>query len=286
MTYSTADVPEVAESSPRPRWGRRAAIVVAIVLVVVGVKFLLHLLLPRNFAGGGVPLPLELASGPFQTLYYCGPAAPKGVVILGTGDGGWSYWEERVAKHLAERGYAVGGWDCRKFADTRKFDHAELIAGFNAAVEAVKARSRAGDVPVWFAGWSTGAEQAVAAAATSDRHERLAGLLVAAPGTRGRFGITTSDLLGVLPEGPGSFAMTDMARELGKLPVVQFAAGLDPLDDVDWIASVPGPHRVVVLEATLHDMGGAGDEFLQDLDEGMAWTLDGMAGFDGSQADN
>ena len=80
---------------------------------VVGVKFLLHLLLPRNFAGSGVALPLELASGPFQTLYYCGPAAPKDVVILGTGDGGWSYWEERVAKHLAERGYAVGGWDCR-----------------------------------------------------------------------------------------------------------------------------------------------------------------------------
>jgi phosphatidylglycerol lysyltransferase len=261
-------------SARRPRWGRQTAIVVAILLLVVGVKFLLHLLLPRNFAGSGVPLPIELASGPFQTLYYCGPAAPKGVVILGTGDGGWSYWEERVATHLAERGYAVGGWDCRKFADTRSFDHAELIAGFRAAVEAVEVRGRAGDVPVWFAGWSTGAEQAVAAAATPDRPEKLAGVLVAAPGTRGRFGITTSDLLGVLPEGPGSFAMADMARELGDMPVVQFAAGLDPLDDVDWIASVPGPHRVVVLEATLHDMGGAGDEFLKDLDEGMAWTLE------------
>lgn len=67
--------------------------------------------------------------------------------------------------------------------------------------------------------------------------------------------------------------MTDMAANLGEVPVVQFAAGLDPLDDVDWISSVPGPHRVFDLEGTLHDMGGAGDEFLKMLDEGMAWTL-------------
>ncbi len=230
-------------------------LLVALLLTVV--KFVLHLLLPRNFAGSGVKLPLPLNGGPFNVLYYCGEQAPRGVVIVGSGDGGWSYWEENVAKHLAERGYAVGGWDCRKFADTRAYGHDELVRGFSAAVDAVEGRAGVSNVPIWYGGWSTGAEQSVAAASSPDRPSRLVGLLLAAPGAHGRYGITTSDLLGVEPSGPGSFALADLAPGLHDLRVVQFAAGLDPLDDVDWIQSVAAPHRVIDLPRTLHDMGGA-----------------------------
>ncbi len=162
--------------------------------MVLLTKFILHLVLPRNFAATGESLPLALASGSFQTSYYCGPQSPKGIVILGTGDGGWSYWEENTAKHLSAMGYAVGGWDCRKFADSRTYDQSSLGAGFHAAVEAVRKRSDADEsIPVWYGGWSTGAEQSVAAAC-GDRPAHLVGLLFAAPGSHGRYGITTSDL--------------------------------------------------------------------------------------------
>ena len=279
---------EIAVTSPdgpsevtvaTPRWGRRIAWLLMAVAIALGVKFLMHLLLPRNFKASGEALPLVLPSGAFSTPYYCDSPSPKGVIILGTGDGGWSYWEENTAKHLAQRGYAVGGWDCRRFADTRSYGHDDLVAGFRAAVVAVEARAGVSDVPVWYGGWSTGAEQSVAAAASRERPARLVGLLLVAPGRRGRYGITTSDLLGVEPSGPGSFALADLAPELGdEVRVVQFAAGLDPLDDVDWIASVPGPHRVIDLPGKLHDMGGAGEEFLQLLDEGIQWTLTAAAG--------
>ena len=244
------------------------------VLVALLIKFILHLLLPRDFAATGEMLSLHIAGGPFQAPCYCGPHKPKGIIILGTGDGGWSYWEENTAKHLAGQGFAVGGWDCRKFADSRTYDHAQLCAGYLALVEAVRKRCRgSGSLPVWYAGWSTGAEQAVAAATAADRPKRLIGLLLAAPGTHGRYGITAGDLLGADPSGPDTFALADLAPKLSGLRVVQFIAGLDPLDDEEWIKSVVGPYRIIELPGMLHDMGGAGPEFQGKVNEAIAWTL-------------
>ena len=259
----------------RRPWLQRILICLGLVALALLAKFVLHLLLPRNFAGTGEKLPLRLESGPFETLYYCGGAEPKGVVILGTGDGGWSYWEENTALHLVGQGYAVGGWDCRKFANTRSYRQPDLVAGFNAAIEAVKERSGAGaGAPVWFGGWSTGAEQSVAAAASPDRAEALTGLLLAAPGSRSRYGLTTADLLGKMPTGPDTFALKDFAPALQGLRVVQFVAGLDPMDDVEWLKSLTTPYRMIPLPGKLHDMGNAGPDFQKAVDEGMAWTLD------------
>lgn len=254
---------------------RKILITLGVIALVLLVKFTLHLVLPRNFRGSGEILPLTLPHGNFQTLYYNQDPSPKGVVIVGTGDGGWSYWEENVSRHLAEKGYAVGGWDCRKFADTRTYDQSELAAGFRAAVAAVRKRSGAQDnCPVWYCGWSTGAEQSVAAAAFPDRPAGLVGLLLAAPGKVGRYGITESDLLGMEPSGPGSFELASLAPKLTGLKVAQFAAGLDPLDDTTWQSALSNtPLRNVELPTSLHDMGGAGGEFLGKLDDAIAWTL-------------
>jgi phosphatidylglycerol lysyltransferase len=260
----------------KPRVLRRVLVVVGVVVLALLVKFVLHLVLPRNFSGSGEVLPLTLPHGTFQTLYYNQSAEPKGVVIVGTGDGGWSYWEEKVSKHLSEKGYAVGSWDCRKFADSRSYDQAELAAGFREAVGAVRKRSGAKeDCPVWYFGWSTGAEQSVAAAAAEgNRPAGLTGLLLAAPGKVGRYGITESDLLGMEPSGPGAFPLEDLAPNLAGLKVVQFVAGLDPLDDTTWQGRLGNvPVKNFELPTSLHDMGGAGEEFLGKLDAAMAWTL-------------
>jgi pimeloyl-ACP methyl ester carboxylesterase len=257
---------------------RITLLVLALIIVSLLVKFVLHLLLPRNFAGNGVPIPLHLSTGEFQTLYYCGSDDPKGIVIIGTGDGGWSnQFEEPLAKHLAAAGYAVGGWDCRKFADTRTFNQTQLTEAFNSAVDAVREHADLeDDTPVWYTGWSTGAEWALAAAADPEREEHLVAVLPAAPGTRSRYGITRSDLLGLDPQGPGSFALSDLAPGLAGVKVVQFAAGLDPMDDVDWIKKLgpQSPHKVVEIPGVLHDMGRSGDKFLTEFDKALQWSLD------------
>jgi Bacterial virulence protein (VirJ) len=255
-------------------WRRRALLLSGLILLAAATGFVAHLVLPRNFAGSGEHLALQLPGGPWDTLYYGSARAPRGIILLASGDGGWSKFDERVARHLVETGYAVAGWDCRKFADSRKYDQAQLIAGFKAAVVAVAKRSGASsNVPVWYGGWSTGAEQAVAAAATTDRPAHLVGLLLAAPGAHGRYGILLSDLMGQEPGGPGSFALTNMAPALTGLRVVQFAAGLDPLDDTSWLKKVTVPHKLIKLPGEFHNMGGFGPEFQQKMDEAITWTL-------------
>jgi pimeloyl-ACP methyl ester carboxylesterase len=258
-----------------PHWRRHLPWAAPALIVTVATWIVLHMVLPHNVIATGALLTLNLAGGPQQIAYFCSTGEPKGIVILGTGDGGWSYWEENTAKHLADQGFAVGGWDCRKFADSRKYDHDQLCAGFKAAVELVREQSKAEiEAPVWYGGWSTGAEQSVAAATALDRPEHLAGLLLAAPGSRGRYGLTASDLLAKVPTGPGSFSLAELSHELRGIPVAQFAAGLDPLDDTDWLKSYTGPKRIFHLPGLFHDMGNAGARFQAKLDEAIAWTLE------------
>ena len=255
----------------RSRW---VVWLIVVVLMVFFTKFLLHLLLPRDFSATGKMIELSLEGGSFRVPFYCGVQAPKGIVILGTGDGGWSYWEENTATFLAAKGYAVGGWDCRKFADSRTYDYAQLCAGFEAAVVAVRQNAGGADLlPVWYGGWSTGADQSVAAATSANRPKHLIGLLLAAPGSRGRYGIKASDLLGVAPTGIDTYSLAEMVPKLAGLHIVQFIAGLDPLDDEEWLISYQGPKLLVRLPRMMHDMGGAGPVFLVKLHEAMLWSL-------------
>lgn len=248
-----------------------------ILTLALTAQFLLHLLLPRKLVASGEMLPLTLAGGPFDVPFFCAEDPPKGIIILGTGDGGWSYWEENVANHLLKNGFAIGGWDCRKFADSRTYDHAQLCAGFEAAVAAVRLRcDPAAKLPVWYGGWSTGADQSVAAATSDKRPANLVGLLLAAPGTRGRYGITSSDLLGITPKGPDTYALAEMATKLGGLHVSQFIAGIDPLDDEECMSGHTGPKLLLTLPGLMHDMGGAGPEFLKKVDEAIEWSLPPM----------
>jgi pimeloyl-ACP methyl ester carboxylesterase len=242
-------------------------------VVLFAAWVLIYRLSPKHFPKSETAVTLALAGGDFECRCYEAKEPVKGVVVLGTGDGGWSYWEDNTAKSLSSHGYYVIGWDCRKFADTRKFNHEQLIDGFNAVVQAAYDRLPHDDLPVWYSGWSTGAEQSVAAAASKRRPTNLRGLLLVAPGLRGRFGLETSDFLGVAPTGPGSFALSDFAPQLECVRVAQIAADLDPLDSTQWLESLHVPHHLYEMTNTLHDMGGAGEEFQKVLLEAIQWTL-------------
>lgn len=257
---------------------RYTLLVIQILLLIPIGWFIYHVMMPRGFTSKVAEvLPLHLSTGDFQVLYR-GAKNPKGVLIIATGDGGWSnQWEEPLAVHASDAGYVVAGWDCRKFADTRSFSQGQLVEAFNAAVDVVRKKARLpGACPVWYAGWSTGAEWAVAAAASPDRDKHLVGILAAAPGDRSRYGINASDLLGLDPQGEGSYALKDHASALKGLRVVQFAAGLDPLDDAGWLASLgpETPHQLVKIPDVPHDMGGAGPRFLAEFDMAIQWMAD------------
>jgi len=95
---------------------KRSVFVVWGLLLVVGIRFVMHLLLPRNFPTSEQSITLKLEGGPLACRFYDTNQPQNGVVVVATGDGGWSYWEDNTANSLAANGYIVIGWDCRVFA--------------------------------------------------------------------------------------------------------------------------------------------------------------------------
>ncbi len=238
--------------------------------------------------------PIALARGAFEVAWYQPTTrVVRGLFVLGSGDGGWSYWETRMARHLAKRGWAVAGVDFARYADTDfsqeilAGDFARLVAELARrntptaataptadATKAVAPAQPAKPLPVIYGGWSMGAEHSLPAAAViAVRPAGLRGLLLVAPGPRGRYGLHTPDKLGIAPTGPGTFGLADFASQLGGLRLAQLHAGLDPLDSIDWFEGLPLDLRLWNYPRAFHDFSNASDGFLALTDKAILWLL-------------
>ena len=222
---------------------------------------------------GGQEIVLRLPRMSFPVRIYAVDKRCRALVLFASGDGGWKAFEDKICRYLATQGLCVIGWDCRKFADPGLYDQKVLAEGFAAAVEEARRFTAARDVPVVFSGYSTGAEQAVGAAAASPRQPNLVGLLLIAPAERGRYGITTSDLMGINPGGKGSFALSDLAHGVEGLRVVQIHGEHDPLDSTEWLGHLGTPYELMVYPDGWHFFKGGPPEFLKLLADAIDWIL-------------
>lgn len=213
--------------------------------------------------------------GHFSAQVFEPVGAAKGLVVFGSGDGGWSYFEDRIARALATHGYAVIGWDCRAYAKLGPYKQPRLAADVQAAITQGREFLQSDEMPVVLGGWSTGAEQMIAVAVSSHRPKNTVGLLLLAPGERGRYGITMTDLLGLTPRGPDTFALADMAQHLQGLRILQFHGEKDALDQTDWLKHLTTPHQLDVFPNAGHDFDGASPEFLEQLCKKMSWLIHG-----------
>ena len=227
--------------------------------------------------------PLMLARGAFEVAWYLPGEgrSVRGFFVLGSGDGGWSYWETRVARHLVKNGWAVAGVDFALYATT-DFTQEILAADYTRMVNELGRRTKQavdGRIPLVYGGWSMGAEQAMpAAAVAAGRPEGLRGLLMVAPGQRGRYGLHTPDKLGITPTGEGTFGLADFAPQLRGLKLAQLHAGLDPLDSIDWQNGLPLIHRLWEYPRAFHDFDNASPAFLALMDKAINWLLVPLAG--------
>jgi type IV secretory pathway VirJ component len=211
---------------------------------------------------------LPLTRGDFPVRVYNPAGDPRGTIVFGSGDGGWKIFEDRSSLALSRAGWRVIGWDCRIYADKRCGPYDREILGRDLNIMAHRFSSNG---VVLYAGYSTGAEQAVAAAAWSvERGHSPDGLLLIAPGSRGRYGITGADLMGLTPRGYGTFSLAELAPALATTPVIQIHGKMDPLDSISWLTSLRGEHRLVTLAGTGHFFGDADPVFLAALTDGAA----------------
>ena len=243
-------------------------------------------------------LTIKLAHGEpmLVRIYEPDEMPPKAIMIFGSGDGGWSAWEDQISIWLREEGVYVMGWDFFRYStgesrkikdgnykpDDKDFDAATI--GKDMATMAKVALERCGknDLPVIYGGWSSGAVQAVPAAAWKERPKSLAGLMLFGADTRGRFGLRgalippTRDIAGITPTGPGTFALSDFNKAVQKLRVVQFQGTADFMASANWIRTLKSPAALYLVPRANHGFDGPAPYFQTDyLNQGVEWMLTG-----------
>lgn len=197
------------------------------------------------------------------------------MVLFASGDGGWKGFEDRICQSLARQGYCVVGWDCLAYSKPGFYDQKTLASDFDTAIRSGAKAVGAPRAPLVMAGYSTGAEQVVAAAAASQRPSGLCGVVAIAPGWRGRYGITTSDLMGIAPSGEASFALEEHAPGLAGLRFFQIHGEHDPLAQTDWLKTLTIPHKLAVYPNGWHTFGGGPEDFQTLVCQAVGWVKSG-----------
>lgn len=223
--------------------------------------------------GAPVKKQLTFARGPFEVQIIRAQADPaRAVVVFGSGDGGWSEWEDVVCNWLSKAGAAVVAVDLREYSKT-DFNAAMAGKDFAAAAKAGIEDTGIADIPVIYAGWSMGAVQAVPAAASPERPAHLMGLLLLGADSRGRYGLRESDELGLTPKGPGTFALSEFTKAMENLRVAQFHGTTDFMASTAWIRTLPSTHTLYEVPGANHGFDGPSDDFEEWLVQGLEWVL-------------
>lgn len=237
-------------------------------------------LLPSSMSMAGddddIPIPrvtIQLTrSKETVRLYEPDELPPRAIFVFGSGDGGWSAWEDAVSHWLRDAGIFVVGFDMREYAES-DYDAATLGRDMGTLARDALARANGVDTPVIYGGWSMGAVQVVAAAAWKDRPANLVGLMLMSADSRGRYGLRASDELGVTPTGAGTFSLSDFTKNMEKLRVAQFHGGADFMASTAWIQSLKSKHQLYIVPGANHGFDGPSDDFQSYLLNGVSWLL-------------
>ncbi|MEZ0273382.1 MAG: phosphatidylglycerol lysyltransferase domain-containing protein, partial [Roseimicrobium sp.] len=195
------------------------------------------------------------------------------VMIFGSGDGGWSAWEDAASHWLRDAGIYVIGFDLRSYSEK---DYDAQTLGKDMAALANDAVTRSGGdatTPVMYGGWSMGAVQAVPAAAFAGRPTSLKGILMMSADSRGRYGLRASDEIGISPKGAGTFSLSDFSKGMAGLRVAQYHGGADFMASTAWVQSLTTPHQLYVMPGANHGFDGPDDSFAPLLLRGVDWVL-------------
>lgn len=203
-------------------------------------------------------------------LYPSQLEEPRGIMVFGSGDGGWSDWEDVTCQWLSQAGIICAGLNLRQYAAT---DYNQETLGKDMAVIATAAMKETNhaDLPLFYGGWSMGAVQCVPAAAWKGRPSQLQGLLMLSADSRGRYGLRPSDERGVTPTGPGTFSLGQFTKDMKGLRVAQFHGGTDFMASSAWIRTLKTPHMLYIVPGANHGFDGPAPSFEDWLLRGVDW---------------
>ncbi|MDB6116480.1 MAG: hypothetical protein JWO08_261, partial [Verrucomicrobiaceae bacterium] len=86
-------------------------------------------------------------------LYPSQLEQPRAIMIFGSGDGGWTDWEDVVCEWLCQSGVICAGVNLREYAET-DYNQATIGADMATITIATMKESKQTELPVFYGGWS------------------------------------------------------------------------------------------------------------------------------------
>ena len=252
----------------------RKASIVVYTLALVGIVALVAVQMAAPNGSTGTTLTVQLVRGPFTVLDFRPQVhkEPRAIILFGSGDGGWSGFEEEACQTLQSQTYEAVGIDFARYAES-DYSLATLQEDMGRIAAAVRARYADNNPPVIIGGYSMGAAQAIAAAGGPHPAAGLIGVLLVDPRSRGRYGLRLLDKGDMLPTGAGTFSMDEFSRTMNGLRVVQWHATEDPIDSRTWLDTLTAAHKEFDFGQTGHYYNNDRADFLTQFADSVNWIL-------------
>ncbi len=245
-----------------------------LLIAVWGTYVVWELEFSRNlFPSNGKEWKIRLTHGPL-TVFAFPSTLPKtrAIILFGSGDGGWSTFEEAICQACQKQGYEMIGIDSVAYAET-DYDLATLQTDFNTIAQTALDPFGKKPPPLIVGGYSMGAAQAIAVAGGPNPPQKLVGVLLVDVLNRGRYGLRSADRLNILPTGPGTFSMQDFASSMDSLRVVQWHAEDDSIDSRSWLTSLTAQHQEHDFPGTGHGYSNNREEFIREFVASIDWIV-------------
>jgi pimeloyl-ACP methyl ester carboxylesterase len=294
-TKSSSHYGKTAAASRHKRYGRRLALAATVVLVVVlltyglvsyhrfyhhvTVQELSHEVKHTTFQAtirGGSPVTLQ--------LYQQANATNQSLVLMTSGDGGWSPFCADIAAHIAATRMTVVGFNVKEylvnFASSQKpvtpeelvRDYDEIIRA-SAAQQGVNSQAR-----VILAGWSLGAGYSILAAADPSLRDRVDRVVAISLPVYNELAWKPTDALIYITHGTPREKVFDAHQyltRLGSIHLVMLNATDDDtaplLQAQSLFNTATGPKHLYPVKASGHHFEGGEQEFYRDLDQGLSF---------------
>jgi len=245
--------------------------------------FVAFLLVP-GIAGAAEKIDVSVR-GKTLTLTLYRPAAgtaPRGTILMGSGDAGWVGLGVTMSEELSEQGYVVAGINVRQYLSsfTVGRSHVEMsdVPGDYRVFRDTLIQRGALIRPVVLSGMSEGAALAVLAAADAKNHDWIDGVITMGLPSSAELAWRWTDVSSLILKRDAnepSFAPNDVIAAVAPLPLYMIQSSKDeyvPKAEYDRLsATAREPKRLVVIDASNHRFTDKRPELQAAYAAGLAW---------------
>src|SRR4051812_37123998 len=230
----------------------------------------------------GQPTSFPLRGKTLTLTIYRPLTAPKGTVIMGSGDVGWVGVGVAMAEFLSAEGYIVVGVNVRQYlsaftAGKAHLEPADPPADYRAISEWLRTNKLFVE-PIVVSGISEGAALAILAASVPANHAWLRGVVTMGVPPIAELAWKWTDFTAWITKGDvrePSFAAKDYVASVSPLPIVMLQSKKDEyVSEADYRgldAAAKAPKKLVLIDASNHRFTDKRKELRAEYLAALAW---------------